>query len=108
MSDSFDHNQSISRIEYPSVFERFPTITCNLTLLAGFVLNFSNIFCDWVLEAKAAILIDLRRAVCATCKFEMKEGKCGGSPFQREDGNLGLGGGARARLRLGMCGAALS
>ena len=32
-----------------------------LTLFAGFVLNFSKIFCDWDFEAKAAIFVVLRR-----------------------------------------------
>ena len=34
-----------------------------LTLFAGFVLNFSKIFCDWDLEASAAIF-----AIC--CELE--------------------------------------
>jgi hypothetical protein len=32
-----------------------------LTLFAGFVLNFSKIFCDCDFEAKAAIFVVLRR-----------------------------------------------
>jgi len=41
-----------------------------VTLLAGFVFNFSNIFCDWVFEAMAAMIANLRQTVeCDLCAF---------------------------------------
>lgn len=46
-----------------------------LTLFAGLVLNFSKIFWDWVLEARAAIIADVRRLV--GCDLEAwRSGRC--------------------------------
>jgi hypothetical protein len=51
-----------------------PVVTSGiLTLFAGFVLNFSNIFCDWVLEARAAMIADLRRAVICAGVLEVRK-----------------------------------
>ena len=34
-----------------------------LTLFAGLVLNFSKIFWDWTLDARAAMIADIRRVI---------------------------------------------
>jgi hypothetical protein len=51
-----------------------------LTLFAGLVLNFSKIFWDWVLEARAAMVADIRRVV--RCGFEVRRRVEGCSPFR--------------------------
>ena len=51
-----------------------------LTLFAGLVLNFSKIFWDWVLEARAAIVADIRRVV--ECGLGVRRSVEGCSPFR--------------------------
>lgn len=64
MWDSSAHNQSITGIQ--SVVSMCAKVAGQIdfpTLFAGFVFNFSNIFCDCDLEAiTAAIFTDLRQA----------------------------------------------
>ena len=65
MWDSSAHSQSITGIQ--SVVSMCAKVAGQIdfpTLFAGFVFNFSNIFCDCDLEAiTAAIFTDLRQAV---------------------------------------------
>jgi hypothetical protein len=60
--DSFARNRNISRVRNAvSDFTLRTILPCGmLTLFAGFVLSFSKIFCDWDLEASAAIFAVLR------------------------------------------------
>jgi len=55
-------NRSISGVRTTvSDFTLRSKLTCGmLTRFAGFVLSFSNIFCDWDFEASAAIFAVLR------------------------------------------------
>jgi hypothetical protein len=61
--DSSARNRSISRVQTTvSYFTPTKRLTSGiLTRFAGFVLNFSKIFCDWDFEASAAILRSFTR-----------------------------------------------
>ena len=88
--DSSARNRSISRVHIiVSNFTLRIRLTCGmLTLFAGFVLNFSKIFCDWDFEASEAmfaVLWEEARFTYSCCKRSCDDGR---SPFRILSWNL--------------------